>query len=335
MVSLVIAGCGSVAAETNVDAVATPVAPVIKDIDGDGVPDKDDIAPNDPSVATKADLDADGDGVPDEDDAFPQDPDRWEPDQDDDGVPNAEDAFPADPERWEPDRDSDGVPDSDDDYPRDPDRSSRSDRDGDGVPNTKDVAPRDPTRSAWDSGIVTDVVDGDTIRVQGFGTIRLIGIDTPEAGDCGFDRASQVMRDLVLGQTVSLIPGARDDRDRYDRLLRYIDVGNVDAGLQVIKRGLAIARYDSRDGYGAHTREQRYITADTNSPDRTGEFCPAPPPPPPAPTTPEAPAQGTEPWNLPGPDLDCADIGHRVIITGQDYHRLDADGDGIGCDSYG
>jgi hypothetical protein len=39
----------------------------------------------------------------------------------------------------------------------------------------------------------------------------------------------------------------------------------------------------------------------------------------------------------PPPDLDCADIGHRVEVDHQygDPHRLDADGDGIGCDSWG
>jgi hypothetical protein len=42
-----------------------------------------------------------------------------------------------------------------------------------------------------------------------------------------------------------------------------------------------------------------------------------------------------EPWNRPGPpDLDCADIGHRVEIDGPDYHRLDRDGDGTGCDDW-
>jgi len=44
--------------------------------------------------------------------------------------------------------------------------------------------------------------------------------------------------------------------------------------------------------------------------------------------------QGSEPWNMPGPDLDCADIGHQVTITGPDYHDLDRDGDGIACESY-
>jgi Excalibur calcium-binding domain len=39
----------------------------------------------------------------------------------------------------------------------------------------------------------------------------------------------------------------------------------------------------------------------------------------------------------PPPDLDCADVGHRVTVDHRygDPHRLDADGDGIGCDRFG
>jgi hypothetical protein len=33
-------------------------------------------------------------------------------------------------------------------------------------------------------------------------------------------------------------------------------------------------------------------------------------------------------------DMDCPEIGHQVIVTGSDPYRLDADDDGIGCDSY-
>jgi hypothetical protein len=32
-------------------------------------------------------------------------------------------------------------------------------------------------------------------------------------------------------------------------------------------------------------------------------------------------------------DLDCGQIGHSERVTGADPYRLDADGDGIGCDS--
>lgn len=34
----------------------------------------------------------------------------------------------------------------------------------------------------------------------------------------------------------------------------------------------------------------------------------------------------------PGPDLDCNDIGHPVRVEGPDYHGLDRDNDGIGCE---
>ena len=33
------------------------------------------------------------------------------------------------------------------------------------------------------------------------------------------------------------------------------------------------------------------------------------------------------------PDVDCADVGQAVRVTGSDPHGLDADGDGYGCDS--
>lgn len=33
-------------------------------------------------------------------------------------------------------------------------------------------------------------------------------------------------------------------------------------------------------------------------------------------------------------DLDCPDIGFSVTVVGSDLHRLDADNDGLGCESY-
>jgi micrococcal nuclease len=111
------------------------------------------------------------------------------------------------------------------------------------------------------SGVVVDVVDGDTIDVGGLGRVRVIGIDTPERGECGFETASKRLAALVLGERVVLVQAAGDDVDRYGRLLRYVDVDGVDAGLALIEEGWAIARYDSRDGYGAHPREAGYIEA--------------------------------------------------------------------------
>lgn len=202
-------------------------------------------------------------------------------------------------------------------------------------PESDAAAPADDP----DMWTVVHVVDGDTVDVTRGGaeeTVRIVGIDTPERGECGYDQATVALGDLIGGMEVELTGPGDEDRDAYGRLLRYVDRGEVDAGYEQISAGMAIARYDSRDGYGWHPREDRYIAADEAT--GPGYACAAQEPEPelepeqePAP----APAGGAEPWNQPGPDLDCADIGQRVRITGEDYHRLDADGDGWACESYG
>lgn len=126
-----------------------------------------------------------------------------------------------------------------------------------------------PTRGAetvTHTGVVTNVVDGDTIDVEGAGRVRLRGVDTPERGECGFGPATEFVEDLTLGQVVTLIrPEGSDDTDRYDRLLRYVEVNGVDVGLATIEAGLANARYDSRDGFGWHPRQEAYIAADATT----------------------------------------------------------------------
>lgn len=74
---------------------------------------------------------------------------------------------------------------------------------------------------------VTYIVDGDTFDVdfEGDGLtddrVRPIGIDTPERGECYYSQAKARAQELLLGQRVAL---QRDvsERDRYDRLLRYV-----------------------------------------------------------------------------------------------------------------
>ncbi len=83
------------------------------------------------------------------------------------------------------------------------------------------MAPDDPATTPWTTGVVTHVVDGDTIDVDGFGRVRLIGIDTPESGDCGYMKATAVMTALVSGKTLTLTAvSTKDDVDQYGRLLR-------------------------------------------------------------------------------------------------------------------
>ncbi|MEX1177919.1 MAG: thermonuclease family protein [Nitriliruptor sp.] len=113
---------------------------------------------------------------------------------------------------------------------------------------------------------VERVIDGDTVHARSSDgaeeRVRVIGIDSPERGECGFGPATGRMTDLVAGREVELVVASRAARDRYDRLLAYVDVDGVDAGLTLVEEGLAVARYDSRDGYERHPREDRYVAAD-------------------------------------------------------------------------
>jgi endonuclease YncB( thermonuclease family) len=215
-------------------------------------------------------------------------------------------------------------------------------------PASESVSPEAPTSDslARTAVPVLDVVDGDTIKTS-VGTVRLIGIDTPERGECNYQAATLELGYALAahGNTVVLASKSGEDTDKYGRLLRYFESAKdgTDFNLHMVSTGLAIARYDSRDGYGAHPRESSYISTDAANGAPACAATQAPTPPPtaaPAPFAQAAPAPaagaagGAEPWNQPGPDLDCADIGHVVYITGPDYHNLDRDRDGIGCESY-
>jgi hypothetical protein len=123
--------------------------------------------------------------------------------------------------------------------------------------------------------------------------VRLIGIDTPERDDCGYSGARDGLTRAIAGRSVTLTKGASTDRDRYGRLLRYVTAGSTDVGLAQIKNGFAVARFDSRDGYGEHPREDAYIAADRASPDK-GWACAAP--------VPVKPQSG---WPLPGDEHPC------------------------------
>ena len=111
------------------------------------------------------------------------------------------------------------------------------------------------------------VVDGDTIRLDSGKYVRFIGIDTPEVGECGYGKAKRQL-DKWVGDEARLVnPAGVDNKDAYDRLLRYVHASGRDTGLALIRKGLAKARYDGRDGYDRHPRQKQYRRADRRSDD--------------------------------------------------------------------
>jgi micrococcal nuclease len=109
---------------------------------------------------------------------------------------------------------------------------------------------------------VVRVVDGDTIIVEitgrmpgpGAGTapegeelsVRLTGIDTPESVkpnspvECFGREASAATKALLEGQDVTLVKDV-EERDRYDRLLRYVYLGSEMANARLVANGYATA----------------------------------------------------------------------------------------------
>lgn len=77
--------------------------------------------------------------------------------------------------------------------------------------------------------VVSRVIDGDTIEIEGGQKVRYIGIDTPETVDprrpvgCFGREASEENKRLVENKSVILVKDV-SDTDKFGRLLRYVYV---------------------------------------------------------------------------------------------------------------
>jgi micrococcal nuclease len=89
------------------------------------------------------------------------------------------------------------------------------------------------------------VVDGDTLDLsspRGDVTVRVIGINAPESGECFSEEATAALAALVADQELILVPD-RSDLDQFERSLRYVETAaGVDVGAELVAGGFAIAR---------------------------------------------------------------------------------------------
>jgi micrococcal nuclease len=102
-----------------------------------------------------------------------------------------------------------------------------------------------PQDTGYQRGVVTRVIDGDTIEVElGEGvttTVRYIGIDAPEYGFPFFGEASSINTELVSGKTVVMVKD-QSETDQFKRWLRYVFAGNVFVNQELVRAGMAQAR---------------------------------------------------------------------------------------------
>lgn len=191
---------------------------------------------------------------------------------------------------------------------------------------TTSAPPPPTTTTAADRLTAARVIDGDTIVTSAGDTVRLAGIDTPERGQCGYSEATRNLREVLAGQDITLTKAGMTDRDRYGRLIRYVDVGEQDAGMDQIMGGFARARYDSRDGYGRHPRQDDYVAAD----DATPSICAA------SSTEPNTKTEAHKTGKT-TPYANCTEVreaGAAPLHRGDPGYstRLDRDGDGTACE---
>lgn len=94
---------------------------------------------------------------------------------------------------------------------------------------------------------VVSVYDGDTAELQGGDKLRLLGIDTPEAGEPYHDEAKQMLARLAVSQSCRIEYGGKR-RDKYGRLLGYLYVDTCFVNRAIVASGLAyVYLFDDSD----------------------------------------------------------------------------------------
>lgn len=166
-------------------------------------------------------------------------------------------------------------------------------------------------------------VDGDTVKLSSGTSVRVIGVDTPERGQCGYDAAKVFTQRFVSGGFTLKNSPTTDNTDRYDRILRYVkNRKGQDLGTQLIKKGLAVARYDGTDGYDWHSKQRKYHRLDRKHANKCAGDS----------KKPKTDKPNTSKYYK---NCDAARAAGAAPVHRGDpgYGRhLDRDGDGVGCE---
>jgi micrococcal nuclease len=204
---------------------------------------------------------------------------------------------------------------------------------------------------------ITKVYDGDTITLSTGEKVRLLQVDSPELSpaECYGEEARRVLLSLLTspGQFSLKIDPKLDKVDRYGRSLRYVFIGKTNINLKLVELGAA-APYFYKGDRGAYSK-QIINAAESAKAKRLGlwKSCPGTKLNPTRAVVTNAVQKAVEVGfsqqantncdpNYAGcipifpADVDCTDIKRLglapVTVIRSDIHKLDRDGDGIGCD---
>ncbi|MBI2103459.1 thermonuclease family protein [Candidatus Woesebacteria bacterium] len=213
------------------------------------------------------------------------------------------------------------------------------------------------TDDSSDLVLVTKVIDGDTIVLEGGETVRYIGIDAPEVKgtECFASESTSKNKELVEGNKVRLEKDV-SERDRYGRLLRYAYVVSPEEIIGskeiFVNDGLVREGYAKAATYPPdvkYSEQFRLAEAEARENNRglwsacqvmsaTTASSPTP--------FQKVPAEGTCKYSCSSPDRDCSDFSTRAeaqmffdccgFTSTYDPMRLDkatGQGNGLACES--
>lgn len=172
--------------------------------------------------------------------------------------------------------------------------------------------------------------------------VRLLAIDAPENGDCFAPQATSRLAELLPPGSVLRYERDVDLQDPYDRYLLYLwNEQDVFVNVSLVESGHAKAVL-----YPPNDARWPEISRSGEAAEKAGtglwSACREPKPETepetePRPVQPDVPRRDNPAGLPPGPpagvpDVDCGDLSGPVWVGPDDPHRLDAEGDGIGCD---
>lgn len=135
------------------------------------------------------------------------------------------------------------------------------------------TGPAAPVALETDVYRVSSVIDGDTLDLVPADNrrappirVRLLNINTPERRQRGWTEARDCLERLVRGRDLRLRfaqPGQPPAGDRYDRVLAYVFVGNVNVNVEIVRQGWS--PYWTRYGEGRFPDEFRRAEAEARA----------------------------------------------------------------------
>jgi micrococcal nuclease len=120
------------------------------------------------------------------------------------------------------------------------------------------------------SGYVKNVIDGDTVDVRfniyGVQRVRLVGINTSEIGEEGYEEAKEFVNKTCWGEAVKLDVDDKKQFDPYYRILAVVYVNDTNLNEKLVKEGYAEVMYIPPSEFNPYEWKVDYTPSPTQTP---------------------------------------------------------------------